>query len=290
MLFIQAATARGRIAQTYRDIGVSPSSACWRAIAMGVKRDLQARRMRPNVPVPSRRQPLAFIKVMRQETGSLVSAVSALLHDGSWTSSGGSFRLAEELGIDMTELCEQALKRHGSFRLLEIGAGWAGLRSTGSAEKPRNIAELARRYENKLGRSVHLHMTNLTAWHQGNLPEGVVEHPYVTAGALSALERQGVSPSSCDVIYSQAAAYFEVDQPAFLNAAARLLRPGGALIYNHQPELAGQIDVAMTWNGMQKRRRLAMGGMNGSVVHYERKAANRASLSAYEPQPDGGVS
>ncbi|ODT74928.1 MAG: hypothetical protein ABS76_35650 [Pelagibacterium sp. SCN 64-44] len=283
MLFIEAARARAAIAQTYNSIELAPTAEAWRSIKMGIKRDLQARRLRPNVPVPSRRRPLEFLRVMHRETGSLPQAVMSLFHDGSWTSSGGSFRLAEEVGVDITELCDRALERKGSLRVLEIGAGWAGLRSPTEGQ-PRNIAGLAKRYERELGRSVHIHMTNLTPWHGSTLPDGLVEHPYVTAGALAALESQGLHGKSCDLIYSQAAAYFEVDYTAFLAAAAHLLGPGGVLIFNHRTELAGEIDVVMKRVGLKRQTRIHLGGMNGSVVHFERPPASRKkTLAAFEP-------
>jgi hypothetical protein len=73
------------------------------------------------------------------------------------------------------------------------------------------------------GESVFLHFTNLTPWH-ASLPKGVTEHPYVTAAGLGALENRGVQAGEVDIIYSQAAAYFEQDYTAFLRSAARLLK------------------------------------------------------------------
>lgn len=58
-------------------------------------------KMRPNVPVPSRRKVIPFLKMMHQETGSMLKAILAFGFDGPWTSSGGSFRLAREIGFDI---------------------------------------------------------------------------------------------------------------------------------------------------------------------------------------------
>lgn len=286
MLFIEAAQARSAIRHTYSQAGLDFDSNTDRILRMGIKRDLQARRLRPNVPVPSRREPLRFIRVMRAETGSLTTAIGALLHDGSWTSSGGSFRLAETIGTDMASLCDTALKRNGRLRYLEIGAAWAGMHDPSEADgrSPQNIAGLARRYHERLGGDVVLHMTNLTPWHAG-LPKGVVEHPFITAATLQVLETQGVAPGSIDIIYSQAAAYFETDYPSFLRAACRLLRPGGTLLFNHRSELAGEIDVLVARSGVRRKKRIDLGGMNGSVVCFERDIERLPkTLAAYVPQ------
>lgn len=287
MLSIEAARARRAINETFSTIGYEPSSEALRSIAMGVKRDLQARRLRPNVPVPSRRNVLNFLKVMHKETGSLTSAFAALVHDGSWTSSGGSFRLAEAVGVDIPRVCDAALKRNGSLRFLEVGAGWAGMRDTIDAAdvaKPRNVAGLARRFGGMLGNQVNLHMTNLTPWH-ADLPEGVVEHPYITAAGLAALEARGVGPGSVDVIYSQAAAYFETDTKALVRGFTRLLRPGGTLVFNYQPRVSEEVAAALSTAGIPCTKRVNLGGMNGIVAHFERAEAvkRKPTLAAHEP-------
>jgi hypothetical protein len=46
----------------------------------------------------------------------------------------------------------------------------------------------------------------------------------VTAAGLCALENRGVQAGEVDIIYSQAAAYFEQDYTVFLRSAARLLK------------------------------------------------------------------
>jgi hypothetical protein len=54
--------------------------------------------------------------------------------------------------------------------------------------------------------------------------------------------RTGVQAGEVDIIYSQAAAYFEQDYTAFLRSAARLLKGDGVLIFNHDPVLASAMD------------------------------------------------
>ena len=285
MLFLQAAEARRAIARTFAEIHYSPTPEATRAVAKGVMRDLQARRLRPNVPVPSRRNPLKFVRLMHTETGSLSAAVAALLHDGSWTSSGGSFRLAEQLGVSIPELCETTLRQRGQLRYLEIGAGWAGMRAPlSNGMIPRDAGGLAQRYQQELGETAHLHLTNLTPWHE-RLPVGVTEHAHVTAAGLSVLELQGVARRSVDLIYSQAAAYFETDHVSFVRAACRLLAPEGTMIFNHRPAIGAEVDAIMAEHGVRCAGRIELGGMNGSVAHFQRPAEKAAQriLAAYDP-------
>jgi hypothetical protein len=96
----------------------------WQTLCMGVNRDLQAKKMRPNVPVPSRRKVIPFLKMMHQETGSMLKAILAFGFDGPWTSSGGSFRLAREIGFDIAHYAKNIHHKNGKVTFLEIGAAW----------------------------------------------------------------------------------------------------------------------------------------------------------------------
>ncbi|EPQ3057655.1 hypothetical protein ACUVHN_005114, partial [Klebsiella pneumoniae] len=88
--------ARREIARNFTALNYRVDPLHWQTLCMGVNRDLQAKKMRPNVPVPSRRKVIPFLKMMHQETGSMLKAILAFGFDGPWTSSGGSFRLARE--------------------------------------------------------------------------------------------------------------------------------------------------------------------------------------------------
>lgn len=271
-MFTAATHARRAILRNFERILYKPDPTSWRSIKMGVKRDLQAQFLRPNVPVPSRRNIFRYLGVMRKETGSFARALASLLNDGAWTSSGGSFRLAEEVGFDLVSEGEKRLKTNQVFRYLEIGGAWAGLKGPQTL-LPRDIAGLARHFERELGRAVFLHFTNLTRWHT-NLPQGVVEHPFVTAAGLSVLEKEEVPAGSVDIIYSQAAAYFETDPKSFMRAAASLLREDGLLIFNHQPEFTDRLASCAQGFGLLQLQSRTLGGMNGIVVAFRKPTAS----------------
>lgn len=164
-MFKKASDACDMLARNFQLAGYEPGESTWRDLRKGVKRDLQARGLRPNVSVPSRRHIFAYLRTMWRETGSVTQTVQSYLHDGSWTSSGGSFLLAERLGYDLPAMIAESLDRGEKFRLLEIGGGWAGFKNPpGDA---RDIAGLSRRFSTDCGSRLHLHFTNLTPWHAG---------------------------------------------------------------------------------------------------------------------------
>lgn len=277
-MFIAAARARRSILHNFAIIGYEPDETAWRSIRMGIKRDLQARRLRPNVPVPSRRNPLRYLNAVFQETRSVRDTFNAFLHDGAWTSSGGSFLLAEQVGFDLLHEAECRLQAEGALQYLEVGGGWAGMKSPAS-QKPRDIAGLARHFGPAVGETVVFHFTNLTQWH-GQLPKGIIEHPYVTAAGLSVLDTQGIQSGSIDILYSQAAAYFEVDVLSFLAAASSLLRAGGLFIFNFRSQHAGSVLDFARPHGLLLRNWRDLGGMNGIVVAFEKqKFPARRALS-----------
>lgn len=55
-------------------------------------------KMRPNVPVPSRRKVIPFLKMMHQETGSMLKAILAFGFDGPRHPAAVHFALREKLG------------------------------------------------------------------------------------------------------------------------------------------------------------------------------------------------
>lgn len=95
--------------------------------------------MRPNVPVPSRRKVIPFLKMMHQETGSMLKAILAFGFDGPWTSSGGSFRLAREIGFDIAHYAKNIHHKTGkspSWKLVPPGRVFA----------LRNVPAIRRRF------------------------------------------------------------------------------------------------------------------------------------------------
>jgi hypothetical protein len=235
--------------------------------------------MRPNVPVPSRRKVIPFLKMMHQETGSMLKAILAFGFDGPWTSSGGSFRLARKW-VRHRPLCE---KHSPQKRESHLPGNWCrlgGFRAEECAGHQATISGLSGEFREQLGESVFLHFTNLTPWH-ASLPKGVTEHPYVTAAGLGALENRGVQAGEVDIIYSQAAAYFEQDYTAFLRSAARLLKEDGVLIFNHDPVLASAMDEVAWEHGLRLVRRKQMGGMNGAIARYHRLRSSPVSQMVF---------
>ncbi|TIX93134.1 hypothetical protein [Rhizobium sp. P44RR-XXIV] len=277
-MFIAAARARKSILSNFQAIGYEPAGPAWRSISMAVKRDLQAQRLRPNVAVPPRRNLIKYLDVMFRETGSLRQTLSSLLHSGTWTSSGGSFKLADVLAFDFLHEADERLKSGETFRYLEIGGGWAGFRTKPPARSV-NVAGLAKHLGQHLGRQAFLHITNLTPWHT-ELPEGVIEHPFITAAGLSALETQGIPRGTFDIIYSQAAAYFEPDLGSFVAAASSLLRDGGILIFNFRPEDSGTVLGCAGASGLILRKSVNAGGMNGVVIAFEKSLQAHRAIEA----------
>ncbi len=277
-MFLEAAQARREVARNFARVNYQISQEDWQSVCMGVKRDLQARKLRPNVAVPPRRHILSFIKTIRAETGSVAKAISSILHDGPWTSSGGSFRLAESIGVDVEEQAYRIYEAQRRLVYLEIGGGWAGFWSASSSGRVNDLSGLASSFRDQLGKTVFLHFTNLTRWH-ANLPVGITEHPYVTAASLGVLEEQGVQPTTVDILYSQAAAYFEPDYETFLSSAARLLSPSGTMIFNHLPALARSMDAVAEARGLKLQRRIQLDGMNGTVSHYRRGEVRQATYA-----------
>ncbi|MGE2146923.1 hypothetical protein ACME9S_26530 [Klebsiella pneumoniae] len=116
--------ARREIARNFTALNYRVDPLHWQTLCMGVNRDLQAKKMRPNVPVPSRRKVIPFLKMMHQETGSMLKAILAFGFDGPWTSSGGSFRLAREIGFD---IAHYAKKHSPQKRESHLPGNWCRL-------------------------------------------------------------------------------------------------------------------------------------------------------------------
>jgi hypothetical protein len=235
--------------------------------------------MRPNVPVPSRRKVIPFLKMMHQETGSMLKAILAFGFDGPGHPAAVHFAWREKLGSTSPTMRKTFTTKTGkspSWKLVPPGRVFA----------LRNVPAIRRRFPGFPGvqgatwESVFLHFTNLTPWH-ASLPKGVTEHPYVTAAGLGALENRGVQAGEVDIIYSQAAAYFEQDYTAFLRSAARLLKEDGVLIFNHDPVLASAMDEVAWEHGLRLVRRKQMGGMNGAIARYHRLRSSPVSQMVF---------
>ncbi|MFH1642662.1 MAG: hypothetical protein ABIC04_07250 [Nanoarchaeota archaeon] len=230
---------------------------------MGVYRDIQAQRLSPNVKVPSRKKPISYLKTIYGETGSLMLAIRSYLSSGSWTSSGGSFKLAEHLGYDILDIVNDIHKKKGRVGYLEVGAGYAGFRS----DSPIGIKKITDSFSSDLGKTVDIYFTNLTNWHD-SLPEGVKEFSGLAARDIDKLLEEGIR--KVDVIHSQYGAYFEKKIDQFFSAAGKLLNQGGYLIFNAPIDQGGLILKESARNGFCLEKSLDFNGETSTLYAFRK--------------------
>lgn len=235
-----------------------------REIALGVSRDHQARRLPPNVKIPSRRYVLSYLRTIYAHSGSLSVALQSWLKPGSWTSSGGSFRLAVENGVDFAKVLAAVCEETGAAAFLEIGAAYGGFaESNGSSSNSIKSLYEALRVEQQL--NVDFHFTNLTRWHT-SLPDGIFEHPGIAASTIS---RLAGTCNHFDVVYSQCATYFDTNVASFVHQIAGLVREstyGGLIAFNAKPEDFGVICRAALDVELNVVFHKEIGGMNGDFL------------------------
>jgi len=240
-----------------------PNKRLEREINLGVCRDIQAQRLPPNTPVPSRiRHPIEYLKLMHSLTGDILTTLSSYLTPGSWTSSGGSFKLAEDHNINLKQYLKDMIQKNGNAVFLEIGAGYAGM-----ANHTSGIGKLADDFAPALGKEAEMHFTNLTKWHE-LLPVGVYEHAGLCARDISKLNDQDID--KVDVVYSQAATYFETELPQFINSISSLLNIGGRLVFNYPNERDDELRDLATRNGLELERTVLLGGCNGRLYVFDK--------------------
>lgn len=231
-------------------------------VELGVFRDIQAQRLPPNVKVPARRDILNYLKTVKEFVG-LKNAIMSLRSPGSWTSSGGSFKLAEDSGYNILELIKQIETKKGSASFLELGAGYAGLKSN----ELIGINKLIDALENKLGDSINIYFTNLTRWHT-DLPNGVKEFPgYLARDLILLNNREKINP---DLIYSQAAAYFEPKVEEFIHGASEILKSEGKLLFNGQEQHDDRIISEAKNNNLQLEDKKYFGENNGNFYVFKK--------------------
>ncbi|MBT4174530.1 hypothetical protein HOC80_02815 [archaeon] len=225
-------------------------------VEMAVMRDIQAQRLPPNVQVPSRRQVLQYLDIMQQNTGSLNLAIRSWLSSGSWTTSGGSFKLAEDAGWRLAEGIGQDYEKP---TVLEVGAGYAGfLTEKGLAKMYQSLRDS--------GEETDLHFTNLTEWFDEiDLPEGVTEHPGILARNVASLQDE---LGGVDLVYSQCAAYFDDKIEEFVAGVYSMLNDRGYLFFNAPESKAEAImEAAGDMNLVEK---VSLGGENGDFYGFRR--------------------
>lgn len=254
--------------------GIKPDTEDAEQMHMGVMRDIQARRIPPNTRVPARRDVLNYLQTVTRATGSFTTAVRALLSPGSWTTSGGSHKLAHDNDIPLAPLMSDIHDNQGNVRFLEVGGGYAGLHGRERQEyEPRGVGELIAHFGDKVGATVDIHVTNLSQWHK-NLPQGLQEHAGFIGATLGELTKDGVAPESVDIIYSQCAVYFDRRIGTFIEQAAKLVRKserGGYLIFNGKTEEDETITEAAAANGFALERKKVLGQNNGTFYIFRKQ-------------------
>ncbi|MFA6461866.1 MAG: hypothetical protein WCV90_06380 [Candidatus Woesearchaeota archaeon] len=205
-----------------------------KALRTGIYRDLQAQKIPPNVTMSTRRHPVDYLLQARLVLGSWPDAFLSYLSPSTWTSSGGSFKLAEErLGYDLVNILLEKEKKQGQSSILEVGAGYAGFKS----QPAQGMCKLSHVANDKMGNTINAYFTNLSRWHE-QLPNGVEEFPGVTASTLDCLSGR-ISP--LDIIYSQWGAFYDPLIDRFIPSASGLLKSDGLLIFNHSTFYEGEI-------------------------------------------------
>lgn len=254
-------------------VGIEVDEILASEVEMAVHRDIQARRLPPNLRIPSRRNMIAYFQTIYNATGSAALAIQAFLSPGSWTSSGGTFKLAEDNKFEIGDVLQRVLTENGNARFLEVGGGYAGLYGREQeGYEAKGVGKLVQRFHDQLGTTVDIHLTNLTAWHK-DLPAGVREHGGFVASTIQNLEKEGVNPEEVDVIYSQCAAYFDMNIDIFIAQASRLLKrskKGGYLVFNGKTEEDQKILAAAEQNGLELASKKEIGGMNGTLYIFKK--------------------
>ncbi|MFH1173646.1 MAG: hypothetical protein V1725_00755 [archaeon] len=256
-----------QLADRTEKLGLPPerTSELLNEASLAILRDIQAQRLPPNVRVPSRKHVLNYLRTMYEATGDPFISALSLVQPGSWTSSGGSFKLAELAGYDIPEELMRVQQEKGQARYLEIGAGYAGFKF----DEPKGVAAIAARAGYQLGKTIHADFTNVTKWHD-SLPAGIHEHPGYFARDVSSLFN-ALPP--VDIIYSQAAAYFEQMLESYLHGTFSNLNPGGLLLFNAKPQKDDLVVWTAKQNGMQLEKKLELGQENGNVYALRKGAA-----------------
>lgn len=267
------ADSTSRIVNDMSDIGIIVTDEHRNEIDMGVMRDIQARRLPPNTRVPRRKNILAYLMTVTKATGSISTAIRCLLSPGSWTSSGGTHTLAEQNGKPIDALMTDIHDAEGEANFLEVGGGYAGLHGRGKeGYEAKGVGKLVEHFRDALGSAVNIHFTNLSRWHK-DLPKGVNEHAGFIGSTIGRLAEKGVNPEEIDVIYSQCAAYFDMNIDIFIEQASRLLRKsekGGYLIFNGKTEEHDKIMRTAEENGLRLENSKVIGGMNGTLYIFKK--------------------
>lgn len=239
---------------------------------LAIKSDIQAQRIPPNVQIPGRRNLVEYFRVMYERTGNPVLILRSLLIHAAWTSSGGSFKLAQEAKYELVEEIKRRLNKHeGNNKVvyLEIGAGYAGFGFQDAHGNPKldGIAKMVDELGECVGTSVELNFTNLTNWHDPkNLPKGVKEHAGYAARDIKLL-KENREVEYADIVYSQCGVYFEPRIKMFIEGIAEIIRQGGLLMFNAPKEKKSEVEDSAIKAGLTLNKKIQPEGTDNGYFY-----------------------
>lgn len=240
-----------------------------REVRLGMFRDQQAKMLPPNIKVPSRKRVLKYLSTIYSHSGSITLAIKSLFKPGSWTSSGGSFKLASDIGLNFEEILEETSEEYGSASFLEIGAGLGGFHRSERSDHG-SIKSLYDKLCVQKQLDVTFHFTNLTKWHN-ELPTKVFEYPGVLGSTVSILAPRC---NRFDVVYSQCAVYFDPNIVSFIRQISELVRPstkGGLVVFNAKTVDVERICIAAERSFLESVLSKNLGGMNGTLLVFRKR-------------------
>jgi len=243
-------------------------------IRMLIKKDLISKNLPPNFNISQKNILLKyFSKIVSR--GLFTGSSSSFLDSYAWTSTGGSFKLANENNYQISKIINKIIKTNNKAIFLEIGAGYAGLNKYDypNCYSVDGIGKLIRENSNFLGNSLEIHFTNIAKWHN-SLPNGVYEHPHFLASTIELLIYEGIKYASVDIIYSQCAAFFDSNIISFIKQSEVLLKYseyGGYLIFNLKTENCNLFLDFITNANFKLIDRIKLNQMNGSLLVLKKK-------------------
>jgi hypothetical protein len=161
-MYTDSIQARREIARNFTELNYRITPLHWQTLCMGVNRDLQAKKLRPNVPVPSRRKVIPFLKMMHKETGSMLKAILAFGFDGPGPPAVVRFVWREKLGSILPTMQKTFITKTVPSPSLKL-VPWAGFRAEEATSHQAAISDLPRASGSSSGRIPAFHQSHAMA-------------------------------------------------------------------------------------------------------------------------------